>query len=142
MDPLKMKPYNEALWAWFLSKAKLRTVYGPVEDSFNEKLHKHLEQCGIDMDNSDIPDVGTISEFADTFSENDELDGVVVERWSCLCKKWRSRSNYSLAILGEIKLNEVIYEVLQQGQGNLLLESVTKPDHGPPYEGDGYPPVR
>ncbi len=128
MSQSTIKPYDQALWEWFLSKAKLRTVYGPVEDSFNAKLHKHLEQCGIDMDNSDVPEVGTISEFADTFSENDELDGVVVERWSCLCKKWRSQSNYSLVILGEVKLNEVIYEVLQFGLGNLLLENVTKPE--------------
>ena len=129
LDQREIKPYNEALWEWFMSKAKLRTVYGPEGVFADEKFHKHLEQCGIDMDNSDVPEVGTISQFADTFSPNDELDGVVVERWSCLCKKWGSgRSQSSLAILGEIKLNEVIYEVLQFGLGNALLDNVTAPE--------------
>lgn len=128
MDQREMKPYNEALWEWFLSKAKLRTVYGPESVFAEEKFHKHLEQCGIDIDNSDVPEVGTISEFADTFSPNHEIEGIVVERWSCGCKKWRDRSTYSLAILGEIKLSEIIYEVLQFGLGNNLLESITAPE--------------
>ncbi len=128
MSESTIKPYDQALWEWFLSKATMRTVYGPVEDFFNAKFLKHLEQCGIDVDNSDVPEVGRISQFADTFSPNDELDGVVVERWSCLCKKWRSQNGYFLAILGEVKLNEVIYEVLQFGLGNLLLENVTAPE--------------
>jgi hypothetical protein len=128
MERHELRPYNEALWMWFMSKAKLRTVYGAESVFAEEKFHKHLEQCGIDMEASEAPDVGTISEFQDTFSPNDEIEGIVVHRWSCGCKKWRDRGEYSLAILDEIKLSDIVYEVLQFGLGNHLLERVTAPE--------------
>lgn len=127
MDRIKIKPYDQALWEWFLSKAAIRTVHG-VDRKLNETFRRHLAQCGIDVDYSDAPTVGTIAEFADTFSDCDETPGVVSDHWRCLCHKWSDDHHYTLAIEGEIELNRVIYEVIQFGLGNFLLESVTAPE--------------
>lgn len=128
MNRSKIKPYDEALWAWFLSKAVIRTVYG-VDRKLNETFHKHLRICGIAVDISEPPTIGTISEFAGTDNGNDELEGIVSGGWSCECGGWGDGGRlYSLAIEGSVELSRIIYEVIQTGLGNHLLESVTEPE--------------
>ncbi len=124
----EIKPYEQALWEWFLINAQLRTVYGfsPEVDAL---FRQHMEQCGIDHDDSDTPSVGTFSEFVSTFDGNSESVGVVAERWRCKCGKYSDRDlSATLVIPGEIVLGRVIYEVIQLGLGNHLLEQITAPE--------------
>lgn len=117
-EPEGMKPYKQAIWEWFLLRAQIMDVYGGVSHK-DAKLQQHLKDCGIDYDRSDTPEVGTYSQFADTFSSNDEIAGIVCSSWGCLCGKYPvGYSNDELVIPGTFSLAEIVYEVIQIGSTN------------------------
>ncbi len=116
--------YKEALWAWFLKRARLHGVYGGWSD-LEERDARHLAECGINIAASDLPDVGEVSEFADTESPNIEREAILPEHWWCNCGKygtgWRgdhrpSRPGFhhTLAVPGPYPLVQMIREVLEE----------------------------
>lgn len=116
-----MKSYEEAVWSWFLPQAWMPSVYGGKNELRTREVMVHLEECGIDYARSDTPNVGSFEQFCDTFSENDLIPGVVVERWRCLCGevgsgvRVDSRSTGELVIKGDFEIGRIIWEVVQNG---------------------------
>ncbi|MEW9530694.1 hypothetical protein [Microbispora sp. NPDC049125] len=112
--------YERDLWKWFLARAKHHNVY--YYEDVLPKVASHLAECGIDYDNSQLPDVGTVSQFTDTESENDELPAITVAGWICKCGKygdgivrgkWPSK-DITLAIPGPYPLIQIINEVARE----------------------------
>lgn len=119
---LNDREFAEIVWAWFLKRAQIHNVYGWME--IPPKLSKHLNQCGIDLATSELPDLGTVSEFADTESPNNELPAVVAEDWACRCGDYgsgfRSKKQYfTLGIPGPYKINDIVREILGEAVGEV-----------------------
>ncbi len=123
-----MKPYEQALWEWFLSVASLHEFYGG--GATETKLFRaHMETCRIDHEYSDLPHVGMYETFQGTFTADHQTAGVVVDRWRCSCGRYTSnKMRTALALSGEVSLSQLIYEVIQTGLGNSLLEQITDPE--------------
>lgn len=112
--------YADEVWAWFLERAQIHDVY--TWDSAPEAALRHLKECGMDPAESSLPDLGTVSEFADTESPNAEVPAIVAERWRCNCGQYVSTYSYSpgnkwshlwtLAIPGPYPLAQILEELL------------------------------
>lgn len=120
---LNDKEFAELVWNWFLPRAKAHNVYSWME--IPPKFRKHLDECGIDLAASELPDLGTVSQFADTESPNDELPAVVVEDWVCRCgdygSYWRvnRRAYFTLGIPGPYKISDIVREILGEAVGEV-----------------------
>lgn len=115
-----MNDYNEALWRWFLNRAAVHNGYG--WNRLVPSVRKHLLDCGIDHEFSDLPEVGNVSEFDGTDNSNVEVEAITVRQWRCRCHQWSTeygQSNWyygdTLAIEGNRNLGEIIYGVVQEG---------------------------
>ena len=111
-----MSEYKADLWAWFLRHAEVHNSFywEPMED----KVKNHLTECGINLDNSETPDLGTVSEFVSTFDDNDEIACITVGTWVCKCGKYGTawnvqpyRNRLNLAVR-DTTLGDVITGVL------------------------------
>lgn len=114
---LNDKEFAELVWTWFLKRAKAHNVYYWMD--VPDKIKKHLDECGIDLEHSSIPDLGTVSQFADTEGPNDELPAVVVEDWVCRCGDYGSgfrakQNHFTLGIPGPYKVSDIILEILNE----------------------------
>lgn len=114
-----MTDYDDVLWRWFLIRASVHQVYG--WGVLDPVTRKHLLDCGIDHEFSDGPTVGTVSEFAGTFNDNDEIEAVVAKKWRCRCGEYstdwmKSRWDHhdTLAIHGGKLLSEIIQGVVEE----------------------------
>lgn len=117
---MNKEQYSAEVWAWFLKRARMHDGYGWVD--LPEKIANHLRECGIDMGESTLPDLGTVSEFTDTFSPNDNLSAVVSERWKCNCgdygtgvwprpRKWHYAD--TLGLSGSYSLSQILSELFE-----------------------------
>lgn len=111
--------FDRKVWAWFMDRAQIHDVYS--WNDFTGKVADHLRECGIDIGRSKVPDLGTVSEFADTESPNNELPAIVASKWICNCGDYGTGSYYpegmkwhdswTLGISGPYALAKIIREL-------------------------------
>lgn len=119
---LNESEFTKVVWAWFLKRAQAHNVYSWME--IPPKIKKHLNECGIDLEESDLPDLGEVSQFADTESPNDELPAVVVQDWVCQCGDYGSgfrakQIHFTLGIPGPYSIHNLVTEILGEMEGEV-----------------------
>lgn len=110
-----MNEYKADLWAWFLRHAEEHN--GFYWDKPDLYVITHLTECGIDLEKSDSPDVGTVSEFVSTVDDNDEIACITVSHWQCNCGEYGTTShvksrNWPTLAVRDVKLSDVIAGVI------------------------------
>lgn len=128
-----MKPYDEALKAWFLKNAIIPDLYGG-KTLMSDMVMEHLRECGLSPDTK-LPELGTVEEFAGTFTSNERIASIVLDHWQCNCgryarfalvdvpppkgHKWmgvRREFMDQLAVVGISELGEIIKGVIEAGR--------------------------
>ena len=115
-----VKPYEDALWDWFLPQAIIPDYYGGQNKKETREVREHLRVCGIDRKYSSLPELGRYNSFKGTFADDNTTAGIVTVLWKCQCDTDGSVGWYShgdLVIEGEFPLSRIIYEVIQNGLG-------------------------
>lgn len=119
----QMKPYEDALWDWFLETAVIPAWYGGAEKKATAEVREHLATCGIDREYSSLPSLGKFATFKGTFADDNTAPGVVCQLWRCNCDARDGEdsvncySDGDLVVEGEFSLGEIIYQVVQNGLG-------------------------
>jgi hypothetical protein len=119
----QMKPYEDALWDWFLETAVVPDWYGGAKQPDTRQVREHLATCGIDREYSSLPTLGRFGTFKGTFADDNTAPGVVCGVWRCNCDERDGEDAVSwygdgdLVVEGEFSLGEIIYQVVQNGLG-------------------------
>ena len=108
---LNRDEYAKALWAWFIERAKKPGRWG--YESIGDEAREHLLECGIDVERSSLPEVGSTSDWHGTEAGMVRIPAITSDGWGCNCGTYGSR-NLKLFIPGETPIAEVIYEVIQK----------------------------
>jgi hypothetical protein len=112
--------FSRDLWHWFLARTKQHDGYGWSE--VPKKVSSHLGECGINYAKSGDPDVGSVSEFDGTDSDNVDIEAITAESWICNCGKYGSefrseaKAGVNLAIPGPYPLSRMMYEVIKESE--------------------------
>lgn len=117
-----MLPYKQAVWQVLLREGGTHNYYGSYGYE-SDKIRKHFEECGFDFLKMNTPNMDTVSEFAGTFTDSDEIP-VVKGTMYCNCGKppvqdeWRLSYNKGGVewILRDVSLGYLIWQVVRAGE--------------------------
>lgn len=116
-----MLPYKEAVWNVLLREGGTHDFYGGYGYN-SEKIRKHFQSCGFNLKKMSTPEVSTVSEFAGTFTDADEVtvvSGVMI----CKCGNPPTKDTYILKYKGGVEwilknysLGQLIWQVVKAGE--------------------------
>lgn len=102
--------YKRAFWTWFIDRAHQPGRWG--YQTLDSDVREHLETCGIDVEYSELPDVGSIVEWGNTLNPNITVPAIKADQWSCNCNQYGS-GNKTMFIAGETSIGEIILAVIK-----------------------------
>lgn len=108
---LDRNEYARALWGWFIERAYQSGSWGV--EPLDRDVREHLLSCGIDVERSSLPEVGSVEDRISTDAGWKRVPAITISDWSCNCGKYGDGS-LSIFIPGQTQLSEVIYEVIQK----------------------------
>jgi hypothetical protein len=103
--------YRRAFWTWFLERAGTPGPWG--SRTIKREIREHLEACGIDAEKSQMPELGSITEWGNTENPNVTTSALRADYWDCNCGSYGGH-NLLLFIGGELSIGEIIFEVIRK----------------------------
>lgn len=111
--------YEEAIWKWFVANASKDGRWGYA--SLSSEEGGHLAACGINAAKSQLPEIGTVTEWGNTLNPEVRTPAVYAETWVCNCGTYGSdyrnvTHSLTLAVTGSRSLGDIIREVIEAGE--------------------------